>query len=198
MQFSTFTSNILLAFILMYVIHFVIRPRLWKRYQRTEFMRQKDAPKTKVAPKWQYNILAGIGIVTVATTFFALFWWLPQGIFYLRHIYRSIPLTQGIQGLDILLYFVSLPFGFVSGIFLVNTLSYFYFPSFIKRDLLRNMRNIHQSVEPEISEQESEKKILEKYDITKIQNHDWVLLLRIWSILTLLMVGICLLFLLVL
>lgn len=198
MQSIAFIIHVLGFILLSYLIDFVIKPRLWKRYQRTEFLRQKNKPQTKVAPKWQYNIFVALGIIVFMTILLVICLFVPSGIFYLRYIYRGIPLTQGVEGIDILLYFISSPFGVVSGIFLINTLSYFYFPSFIKRDLLNNMRRARQSVEPEVTELESENQILKKYDINKIQNHDWVLMLRIWSVLAILMLGTSLLFIFVL
>ncbi len=124
-----------------------IRPLLWRRYQNPEF---KATSKTKrVSKPWYYNVIVPIFVVFFIATMIGSVL-IPIGIMSLRTHFFDVSSHRLHESLSIIvLFIISIPFGIITPIFTLNTLSHLFFPKFIQYDLLRNMRNARGVAENE-------------------------------------------------
>lgn len=155
-----------------------LRPLLWKRYQKEEFRLKTGKRNTIDIPKWVYGILTFVGVCFVLTLSIG---GMMITAIYMEQVHRLFSPHEINGGLMALAIVASFILGSITGIFTINTLSYFFYPAYIKADLVKNMTRTASAVVVK-SPTVMKNKIMRTYDIDTIQSHDWKLMRKIWLI----------------
>lgn len=159
-----------------------IKPFLWKRYDKKEFYRSSKNKKLEIY-SWWFNVLTFVGIIFVLLLATGAMVAIPNLLYTFKKIIsHTTVFTTDIYFVKQVALIPSFILGFTTGIFIVNSVSYFFYSKFIRYDLLHNMVNAKKSVESDKTEAEIQKEIQQTMDLQKIEKHDWLLLFRIWLI----------------